>query len=189
MQQAEGKGRFGSGASAEGYAVQMGALPEYYPGSAVVTSSLQPLGTNARPLVPTLIQCLQDKDTVVSMGAPQALGGFKIERSTAVPALIDSLQNPRTGVRGMAARSLPEFGVEALPALPALSNLLNDPSPPVRREATNAIARLNAATKNAAARQVLKQTPSSRCVISAHTCLPPIAWQPLRRRSGDDRHN
>ena len=156
---------------------------------AVVTSSLQPLGTNARPLVPTLIQCLQDKDTVVSMGAPQALGGFKIERSTAVPALIDSLQNPRTGVRGMAARSLPEFGVEALPALPALSNLLNDPSPPVRREATNAIARLNAATKNAAARQVLKQTPSSRCVISAHTCLPPIAWQPLRRRSGDDRHN
>jgi hypothetical protein len=38
MQQVEGKGRFGSAASAEGYAIQMGALPEYNPGSAVAGS-------------------------------------------------------------------------------------------------------------------------------------------------------
>ena len=38
MQQAEGKGRFGSAASADCYAIHMGALPEYYPGSAMAGS-------------------------------------------------------------------------------------------------------------------------------------------------------
>ena len=95
----------------------------------VVANSLQPLGTNARPLVPTLVQCLQDKDLLVSQGAAQALAGFKIEPATVVPAFIDNFQDPRAGVRVMAAQALPELGVDALPARPALSNLLNIPTP------------------------------------------------------------
>ena len=117
----------------------------------VVAHSLHPLGTNARPLIPTLIQCLKDRDLIVSEGAADALASFKIEPSMVVPALMDSLQDPRASFRSVAALSLGEFGLDALPALPALSNLLNDPDPKVRRRATTAVARLREAARSASA--------------------------------------
>jgi hypothetical protein len=41
-QKTEGKGRFGNEASAEGYAIQMGALSEYYLGNAALREGARP---------------------------------------------------------------------------------------------------------------------------------------------------
>jgi hypothetical protein len=111
----------------------------------LVIGSLRPLGTNARPLVPALIQCLKGRDWLVSESAAQVLADLKMEPASVVPALIESLQDPRPSVRVSSAQALPEFGPDARPALPALTNLLNDPNPTMRQAAANAISRLTAA--------------------------------------------
>jgi HEAT repeat protein len=108
------------------------------------------MGTNARPLVPLLVQRLQSRNLFVAMDAVQALGELKIEPELVVPALGKALQDPNQNVQisSRAAFALARFGNLSRPALPTLTNALNDPDPSVREGASNAIARITGGTND-----------------------------------------
>jgi HEAT repeat protein len=94
------------------------------------------LGTNARPAIPLLFECFQDKDWNVASAAAAGLGQMKFAPDTIVPFLTEAL---RGRYREYAAMALRQFGEQSRPALPALLELCSDPEDLVRQEATNAI--------------------------------------------------
>jgi len=101
------------------------------------------LGTNARPAVPLLIQCLNDKDEFAAHLAALALGRLRLDSAVVVPALSYILEDSRPRVRISGANALGRFADEARPAVPALLKLFKDPDPKVRDAATNALNRVD----------------------------------------------
>jgi hypothetical protein len=97
------------------------------------------LGTNARPLLPLLMQNLQQTNWRAAAVSARALGDTNFAPDLVVPALTGCLQHPRREVRMEAPLALMEFGAQARSALPALSNAVADGSFDVRKNAIIAI--------------------------------------------------
>jgi hypothetical protein len=85
-------------------------------------------GTNAAPAVPSLIECLTNKQPSVRQFAAIDLGLIGAEPGTAVPALVRGLRDKDLDVRRSSAVSLRLFGKAATPAVPALLDALDDPA-------------------------------------------------------------
>ncbi len=95
--------------------------------------------TNANPVVPVLVQCLEDRDQKVAQQAAIALGELAIEPGVSVPALTNAVRSSNVTVRCAAAQSLGRFGRRAGAGLPALVSALDDREFMVREAATNAL--------------------------------------------------
>jgi hypothetical protein len=104
-----------------------------------VMACIRNLGTNARPLVPILVQNLSNTNWFAATINARMLGELRFDPELVVPALTKCLQDPRREVRMESPRALMEFGELAREALPALSNALSDPDPDVRNNAARAI--------------------------------------------------
>jgi HEAT repeat protein len=104
-----------------------------------VMACIRDLGTNARSLVPILVQNLRHTNWFAAMINARILGELRFDPDLSVPALAKCLQDRRREVRMEAPRALMEFGELARVALPALSNALSDPDPDVRGNAARAI--------------------------------------------------
>jgi HEAT repeat protein len=102
------------------------------------------MGTNAQPLVPTLVRNLEGTNIFVAEACAEALGLLALEPDLCIPALTNKLADPYTLVRLGTVQALAGFGPRALPALPHLTNALSDPDPAVRGTAAYAITRITA---------------------------------------------
>ena len=105
--------------------------------------SIADLGTNARPAVPLLIRCLQDKYGSIGWIAAGTLGKLRLEPDLVIPALLDCLQPSNGVVRIGAATALGSFGRDARGAVPALLNSLSDTTSAMRLAATNALLQID----------------------------------------------
>lgn len=115
-------------------------LTNQYPYRLLVVNCIPPLGTNARPLIPELIQLLGDKDELLASMAATALGQLKLEPALVLPSLTNRLEDPRSWLRLAAARTiLLNFTNPPDTARTALLTLLSDPDEHVRGAATNAL--------------------------------------------------
>jgi HEAT repeat protein len=91
-------------------------------------------------------EMLKDDAASIRKFAVVELAQLSPESPAGIPYLIGALKDPNNQVRGNAAAGLGAAGTNALAALPYLMSLTNDPSPAVRYDATNAIARIRAAS-------------------------------------------
>jgi hypothetical protein len=88
---------------------------------------------------PTLIQILQDTNSLLSAYAADKLGATRVKlRETVLPVLTNALHDPRPLVRSYTARAISHLSEAAEPAASALLDLWNDPDQSVRQSATNA---------------------------------------------------
>ena len=76
------------------------------------------LGPDAAPLVPILIQCLQDRRTSVAACAARALGNLNLDRPATSVALAKALQDTRTHVREEVTNALRRIAPEYLTNAP-----------------------------------------------------------------------
>jgi hypothetical protein len=102
------------------------------------------MGTNAQPLVPTLVRNLDGTNTLVVEGCADTLGSLALEPDLSIPALTNKLAVPDKRVRRAIVFALGNFGSLALPALPQLTNSLSDSDPDVRQMAAHAITQVTA---------------------------------------------
>lgn len=100
-------------------------------------SQMRYLGTNARPAIVFLIQCLHNPD--LARCAADTLGGLHLESGISIPALIECTRSTDRELRTRSVSDLEEFGPEARAAVPRLTELLRDPEASVRYAATNAV--------------------------------------------------
>jgi hypothetical protein len=108
--------------------------------AAFCAASVPGIGTNAIPILPLLIQILQDKNSKdTAVRAAIALGQLTIEPDMIVAALTNSLRDSSLLVRYVSAVSLGQLGEKARIAIPALVNALSDSDLSTRRAATNAL--------------------------------------------------
>ena len=99
--------------------------------------SLQQLGAEAVPAIPTLILCLRDR--AVSSAAYESLGRLKLEPHRVVPVLANTAQGSDPLSRALAILTLGDFRQEAQAAVPMLLTALSDREAVVRDAATNAL--------------------------------------------------
>src|SRR5262245_16194901 len=92
--------------------------------------------------IPSLIECLKDKDAGVRFTAAENLGRYGANAKDAVPALTGALKDPDKNVRGAAAYALAGVGADARDSIPALREVLQDADKDVRQAATYAIREL-----------------------------------------------
>jgi hypothetical protein len=107
-----------------------------------VMECIRNMGTNARPLVPLLVQNVQHTNWFAAGENVRMLGHLKMEPELVVPALTKGLKDVRYEVRRQIADALREFGQLARPSVPALLEALNDSDLDARRNATNALMRI-----------------------------------------------
>jgi hypothetical protein len=105
-----------------------------------IRPSIPEWGTNARPLVPRLVQYMDHTNADAVAASARILGDLRLEPDLVIPALMRKLTDPRPVVSQQIPFALASFGP---PALTQLTNALSDPDPLVRQSATNAIARIN----------------------------------------------
>jgi hypothetical protein len=103
---------------------------------------LRNLGTNAKPLVPVIVQNLLHTNPQVVRWNAYFLGELKLDPDLAVPALVERLTDAHREVRWTAADSLGEFGPLSASGLAALTNALVDPDRDVRHSAARAISEI-----------------------------------------------
>jgi HEAT repeat protein len=94
---------------------------------------------NAVPVVPMLLQCLQDNDHEVRGWAAASLGRIGRDPSVVVPALTNCLRESDQTLRARATQALGRYGEQARVSVPLLLNQLTDPNPGVRNLTTNAL--------------------------------------------------
>jgi HEAT repeat protein len=99
--------------------------------------SMRPPQEVARPLVPLMIQ-LMDQKPYPEMAA-LTLGVLRAEPQASAPALVRFLDNPQRLGRYYAICALTNFPSQAEIILPALTNALSDTNQLVRRSASNSI--------------------------------------------------
>jgi len=98
------------------------------------------IGHDASPVVPALIDALQDPDSRVRAKVATALASIGPGASIAVPALTEMMKDEWWYVRENAATALGKIGSASKPAIPALVILKqHDPNQDVRNAATEAI--------------------------------------------------
>jgi len=96
-------------------------------------------GSNATPVLPTLIKCLRDPDAEVAVAASVALAGLRLDPTNTVRACIKALEDPRPMVRLQIVNLIATYEDEASEALPVLNNYLHDLDPKVREATSNAL--------------------------------------------------
>ena len=111
-----------------------------------VVGYIPAFGTNARPAIPALLQCLQDTNIDIARAATFALGALKLEPQLVVSPLTTQLSHSNARMRYATVHALARFEAEARPAIPALLGALTDPELKVRRETTNALRRIDPQT-------------------------------------------
>lgn len=93
----------------------------------LAAESIRILGTDARPLVPLLVQYLRHPDPKVAMSAANSLAFLKYKPNLVVPILVKSLDYSDVNVRRRAVNSLMAYGELACAAVvPALAKVLRD---------------------------------------------------------------
>jgi hypothetical protein len=97
------------------------------------------LGSELRPAIPVLIQCLEETNESLVVESTRTLGSFALLPGLSVPALAKAVGSPHAPVRQSALRALSRFRQKALPGLPAVIKALDDSDPHVRTAATNAV--------------------------------------------------
>jgi hypothetical protein len=100
---------------------------------------IRDMGTNAQPLVPTLVHNLDGTNPLVVEVCAQTLGYLALEPDLSIPALTNKLAHPDKRVRVVVVGALGDFGPRALPALPQITNSLSDSDILVRLQATNTL--------------------------------------------------
>jgi len=101
------------------------------------TFTIVGMGTNARPVLPTLIAMLTNDS--LARRTMYALGELKLEPQLVVPALTNCLLRSNATIRFYAAHALCQFGGDARSAVPALVRALNDSNGRVQHWASNAL--------------------------------------------------
>jgi hypothetical protein len=101
--------------------------------------SMAYLGTNGNPVIPMLIQVLDDEDRQVTYCASDALRGLHPKGDLAVPGLIKCLQSTNAVCRAAAAQVLGVLRQDAMPAVPSLITALGDTDENSQRVATDAL--------------------------------------------------
>ena len=114
-----------------------------HPAHSLAPMRISLMGTNALPLIPALVQCLQETNAETAAFAATTLGYLRLEPDLVVPALATSLRDARVRVRQSAGNALRRFGAESRAAVPALLGARNDPDPSVRELATRALFNLD----------------------------------------------
>ncbi len=102
-------------------------------------SQVPHLGSNALPLIPSLVECLKDQDPWFSAATATILANLKLRPEIVVPALIQSLRSKDLVLRRSAAVALIGFGSSARSAAPALQEALADPDADLRQDARMAL--------------------------------------------------
>lgn len=100
---------------------------------------LHSFGTNAAVAVPILIQCLDDKDSVLANQAASILSNLRVDRSAVFAALTNALRSHSAQVRALAVRCIMTIGTTRSEAVPVLLPLLSDPDVKVRENCTNVL--------------------------------------------------
>jgi HEAT repeat protein len=90
------------------------------------------LGAAARPAVPALRRCLQEKDEALAFESAVALGRIGPDAAEAIVDLTEALHSAMGRTRAGAAYALGSMGLAAKPALAGLIRALQDPQPLVR---------------------------------------------------------
>jgi HEAT repeat protein len=105
-------------------------------------SHMELLGTNARPAVPVLLQCLRDRDRVVAWAAPRVLLACKIDPELLLRAATNCIQDSGHNVRVNFIDALGNSGQEGRPAVPLVLACLKDPDEVVAAHAARALGSL-----------------------------------------------
>jgi hypothetical protein len=100
------------------------------------------MGTNARPIIPVLIDRLHHTNALVATLAAETLGRAWWNPGPVVPALASVIDDRDSDIRPKAMNALAEFGPQARPALDSLRRALKDPLQYIRVAATNALERI-----------------------------------------------
>jgi hypothetical protein len=69
------------------------------------------LGTNAKPIVPVLVRCTQDKEPQIVTYAVRSLANLAIEPAISVPAIEEALKHRDDAVRRAATNALASFAI------------------------------------------------------------------------------
>lgn len=109
-----------------------------------IARALGNLGTNARPILPVLLDWLKDNDGKLAECAASGVGNFGLEPALVVPALAEALLHTNRSVRLNAANSLGAFGKAARPVIPALIDVMNGPDPQLSKAARGSLGRIDA---------------------------------------------
>jgi hypothetical protein len=96
-------------------------------------------------MIPTLVECLHDKQIEVATSAAAVLGHLATSPSVTVPALSAALNDDRLQVRANAVSALGRYHEQAASALPALNRLLVDRNNELRFRTANAINQIKSA--------------------------------------------
>jgi hypothetical protein len=80
----------------------------------IAIQEVRAMGSDAKPLVPILIQCLQDRSKSAAASAATALGELNLDRTVASAALAKALQDTDKYVREAATNALLKIAPEAL---------------------------------------------------------------------------
>lgn len=110
---------------------------------AAITNELSPIrgfaiaalrngGTNARPAVPQLAECLKSQDNGIATVAAVTLAELKLERLIVVPVLISSIQPADPTFACLIIDVLRAYGADARPATPLLLEMLHHQDESVR---------------------------------------------------------
>jgi tetratricopeptide (TPR) repeat protein len=109
-------------------------------------SALALMKENAASAIPTLMEELDDKSTIVRFTAGKAL--FQIGPES-IPPVMEGLKSPQPRVRLHCAYVLSRFGALARDAILALANALYDQNTSVRAAAADALGAMGKAAKSA----------------------------------------
>lgn len=96
------------------------------------------------PVVPMLINCLDDTNRHYCVAGPAARLLTSISPALALPALTNALRSPSARIRLGATQCLGAFKDEAPTVIPTLRAAMSDPDPKVRGAATNSLRRIDA---------------------------------------------
>ncbi len=114
-------------------------------GSSFAIRRLLPMGTNARPAIPSLIRYVQQGDEYDARKSVYVLGALHLEPSTVVPVLAQTLTSTVPRISEAAAKALAKFGSAGSQALPELRMILSDSCSDRRIAASNSIQAITAA--------------------------------------------
>jgi len=108
-----------------------------------VAPIMEHFGTNARPDVPVIIQCLCDSNQLVAWYAPRILVHCKLQPDDLCPILTNFLRGSRSPCRVNFIDALSSFPEEAAPAVTILVESLRDVDEKVASHAARALGSLH----------------------------------------------
>lgn len=155
--------------------------------AAVRRKAIEALGAirpGPKVTVPLFAKLMHDSDPGVQLRVMQAVADAK---GASVPALIEALKNPAAAY--WACVIIRDIGPDAIGTAPALVERLKDPNPEIRREATLALAAINAADTIAQIAPLLKDEhvrTAATYALAMLGSMPPDAESVVRANVKSD---